>query len=135
MTFVLDASVWVAALSPAERNHVTARALLAGVPEDRPFTVPAVFRIEVIAALARRGEPPELLDLVDALVRGPRFHAAALDARRIERAVDVARSAGLRAYDALYLALALELDAPLLTLDDELERKATRAYPEVRIGL
>jgi predicted nucleic acid-binding protein len=60
---VLDASVLVAAISPAEVHHVAARSLFDSHPATRPFLVPSLFRVEVLAALARRGESNELLDV------------------------------------------------------------------------
>jgi len=128
---VLDASLFVAAVSPAERHHEAARALFHSHPDSLPYLVPTLFRVEVMAALSRRGEPEELLDLVDALVRGPRFHARALDAELLARATAVARQARLRAYDAVYLALALDCGSPLYTLDLELRRRITAVFPEV----
>jgi predicted nucleic acid-binding protein len=131
---VLDASVFVSALSPSEVHHARARGLLAATPEDEPFLVPSLFRVEVIAALARRGESAELLDTVEALVSGRRFHAVALDSEALDLAVQVVRTARIRAYDGLYVALALARDATLLTLDTELSAKARMAYPQLRVG-
>ena len=48
---VLDAAVFVAAISPSEIHHAAARELYDTAPEDRPFLVPSVFRTEVLAAL------------------------------------------------------------------------------------
>lgn len=133
MTPVLDASVFVAAISPAESHHARARALYESHPDSQPFLVPSIFRVEVIAALARRGEGDELLDVVDALVRSPRFHTRALDPVLLDRATTVAREARLRAYDAVYLALALSAGAPLYTLDADLIARVTSTYPEVGV--
>jgi predicted nucleic acid-binding protein len=128
---VLDASVFVAAISPREVHHEAARRLYDLHAADRAFVVPALFRVEVLAALARRGEPTELLDTVDVLVSGPRFYAVALDASLLERATQVARTARLRAYDAVYLALALSRNAALLTLDSEVRSKTAESFPQV----
>jgi predicted nucleic acid-binding protein len=49
MSGVLDASVLVAALSPSEPRHREAADLLARAG-DRPYLVPALFRVEVLAA-------------------------------------------------------------------------------------
>lgn len=76
---VLDASLFLAAISDKEIHHASARKLYEAMPEDRPSVVPALFRIEVLSALARRREPNELLDAVDALLSGPRFHVVALE--------------------------------------------------------
>ncbi len=130
---VLDASVFVAAISPAERHHRQARTLYDNHPEHEPFLVPELFRVEVIAALSRRGEPGDVLDTVDALVRGPRFHACPLDGALLEKAVEVARGARLRAYDAVYVALALMWHAPLMTLDSEVMVRARTSFTGLRL--
>jgi predicted nucleic acid-binding protein len=130
---VLDASVFVAVISPSEIHHIAARKLYDSYPEARAFLVPSLFRVEVLAALARRGEPNELLDTVDVLVSGPRFHSIAIDPSLIERATQVARTARLRAYDAVYAALALNREAALFTMDDEVRSKTTEAFPDLRL--
>ena len=133
MTPVLDASLFVAAISPAERHHHAARLLFDRHPDAEPYLVPELFRVEVIAALARRAEPPELLDAVDALVRSPRFHSCSLDEELLERSVHVARIARLRAYDALYVALALTRVQPLCTLDAELAARSRAAFADLEV--
>lgn len=130
---VLDAAVFVAAISPSEAHHAAARELYDTVPEERPFLVPSLFRTEVLAALARRHESDELLDTVEVLISSPRFHSVPIDAPLIERASEVARSTRLRAYDALYVALALERNAALLTLDAEVTAKLGEVYPELQL--
>ena len=127
---ILDASLFLAAISPGELHHPHALALYDSVPDSQPFLVPSLFRLEVLAALARRRESTELLDTVDAVVSGPRFHTVTLEAPLLERSVAIARAARLRAYDAVYAALALERGAALLTLDRELCAKLDGAFPE-----
>ena len=127
---VLDASVFVSSISANEVSHETARKLLARAPESRPFLVPALFRVEVIAALARRGESAELLDLVDAMISGPRFHPVTLDADVLAHATLIARTARLRAYDAVYVALALMHDVPIITLDADIVARLAAHYPD-----
>ena len=131
MSPVLDASVFVAAVSSAERHHDQARALYDSHPDDMPFLVPALFRVEVLAALSRRGESSELLDLVDALVRGPRFVHCSVAPALIERAAQVAREARLRAYDAVYVALALSSESPIYTLDADLRARVEATFPGI----
>ncbi len=133
MNPVLDASVLVAAISPQERHHVQARALFESIQEDTPYFVPALFRVEVIAAFARRGETPAFLDAVDALVRGPRFHSFPVDETLLELAVHVGRHARLRAYDSVYCALALLQSAPIFTLDAEIRAGLADVYPDLEV--
>ena len=133
MSPVLDASVFIAAISPVERHHQRARRLFDSHPDTEQFLVPELFRVEVIAGLSRRGEPADLLDAVDAVIRGPRFHARPLDGELLERAVQVARIARLRAYDAVYVALALISDEPILTLDGEVVERSGANFAELRV--
>ena len=133
MNPVLDASVFVAVVSPSERHHAQAVALYESHPERMPFLVPGVFRVEVISALARRGEQADLLDVVDALLRGPRFFPHAVDDHLIDTATEVARRAGLRAYDAIYVAVALNTESPLYTLDVDLIDRVATAYPSLEV--
>lgn len=133
MNPVLDASVFIATISPAERHHELARRLFERHPDTEPYLVPELFRVEVIAALSRRGEPAAFVDAVDAIVQGPRFHVIVLEAALLQRAVDVAREARLRAYDAVYVALALTRDAPILTLDRDVVDRATAAFRGLRV--
>ena len=133
MTPVLDASVFIAAISPVERHYARARQLFDSHPDSAPFLVPDLFRLEVSAALARRGESAEFLDVVDALVRGPRFFQCPLDEALLEVAVRVARDARLAAYDAVYVALALVRDAPLFTLDAEVASRTQGRFPDLAV--
>lgn len=130
---VLDASVFIAAISPAERHHHRAKRLFDRHPDTEPFLVPDLFRVEVVAGLSRRGEPAAFVDTVDAVIRGPRFHARPLDGALLERTVYVARLARLRAYDAVYVALALLADAPFLTLDGEVAERSGASFAELRL--
>ncbi|MBM4245706.1 MAG: type II toxin-antitoxin system VapC family toxin [Deltaproteobacteria bacterium] len=132
---VLDASVFVAAVSPSEIHHVAARHLYDAYAADRAFLVPSLFRVEVLAALARRGEPDEVLDTVDLLVSGPRFHGVPVDSPLIERSAQVARVARLRAYDAVYVALALNTGAALLTLDSDVRATVAEVFPSLSFAV
>lgn len=133
MNPVLDASVYVSAISPSETLHVRARSLLLSHPPAEPYLVPALFRIEVLAALARRGEATPRIEAVDANIRGPRFVSCALDEALLARAALVVRTARLRAYDAVYVALALLRDAPLFTLDAEIAYRTGAAFPALKV--
>jgi predicted nucleic acid-binding protein len=125
--------VFIAAISPAERHHPLARRLFDSHPDTEPFLVPELFRVEVVAGLSRRGEPAAFVDTVDAVVRGPRFHARPLDGALLERSVHVARAARLRAYDSVYVALALLADEPILTLDGEVVERSRASFAGLRV--
>lgn len=131
---VLDASVYISLISPSEVHHEHAVRLVNSIPDQEPFLVPSLFRVEVIAALARRGESAELLDTVAVLISGPRFHSVPVDASLIAQAMVVARAARLRAYDSVYVALALKEGATLLTYDLEVRDRASKHFTNILLG-
>lgn len=118
---VLDASVYVAAVRPSEPRHASALGLLAAHPP--PWLVPVVFRVEVAAALARRGEAEATTRAVDVHLRGPAFQPVPIDDVVLDEAIRLARDARLRGYDAIYAATASVTGATLLTLDEELRTR------------
>jgi predicted nucleic acid-binding protein len=133
MSVVLDASVYVAARSPREAHCARARRALDALPVDEPILAPSLFRVEVLSAFARRPEPDAFIDAIDALVCSPRFDLVAVDDEVVDRAVSVARAARIRAYDAVYVAVALLRDATLLTLDEEVATRLAAAVPEAKV--
>lgn len=124
--FVLDASVALAALLD-EPLVAVIPALLAAVARDPAcrLVVPAAFDGECAAGLVRAVRRRRLaretaeaawLDLQDL----PLERIASLTS--VFAAMAIALEHGVSAYDALYVALADELDLPLLTADARLAR-------------
>lgn len=127
MKLVLDASVAVAAARPGEPAHRAARKRVEAVLlRADEIVVPALFSVEVAAALARAGVGlaairtyvKELLGEAAVVPLGPRAARAARETAMRWR---------LRAADAVYVWLAQREDVPLCTLDGELERRASDA--------
>lgn len=126
---VLDASVFIASESVTEHHHAAALALLRTVPPDEPFLVPSVFVVEVASALARRGTSRERMDTVLAHVAGPRFAVYPVEDLVLKSARELAATRGLRAYDAIYAALAIAHSGVLLTFDGDVERRLADSHP------
>lgn len=133
VTSSLDASGFIAAISPSERHHRQARLLFGSHPDSAQFLLPEFFRVQVIAGLTRRGEPVELPDAVDALARGPRFCACRLDHDLLEEAVRVGCLERLRAYVAVYVALALGRSEPRFRLDEDVVSRCLASFPALRV--
>jgi predicted nucleic acid-binding protein len=131
MRLVLDASVAVAAARPNEPSHLPARARIAGVLGGQDeIAVPAIFPIEVGAALARVGEPPAAVQAyVDALM-SVAATVLTIGPQRAQRIRDMAIASRLRAADATYVWLAARELLPLCTLDKEM---AQRGSPFCRV--
>ena len=133
MKYVLDASVAVAALRSTEPSHVAAlRRCMPLFAGDDDIVVPALFDIEVVSALTRRG--------IDA-TRVAGFLTQHLSQRRlvtigpraIRGANRIVRSTRLRAADALYVWVAAREELPLVTLDQEIVARAGLAGVEVTL--
>jgi predicted nucleic acid-binding protein len=131
---VVDASVALDWIFRSERSERANRVLAAVL--EHGLVVPAIWPAEVangLLAAQRKGrlkpeELPGALALFEELpvtVRAPSHSAA------IRVLVNTGQSAGLTAYDAAYLELALRESAPLATHDDALLRAAERAGAEL----
>ncbi len=119
--YVVDASVHVADVRPSEPRHREARAFLdhvrrTGVPVYGPLIVLA----EVAAGIARgTGRPNLALRLTGLLRRVPNFIFLPIDQALGDLAAEVAASQQVRGCDAIYIALAQQMGATLVTLDGE----------------
>lgn len=132
MRYVLDASVAIAALRKTEPSHKDAlRQCLPLFAGHDDIVVPAIFDVEVFAALVRRGVPASRVGvffdrhfvLRKLVTIGPRA------ARAIR---NVIRTTHLRAADALYVWVAAREGLSLVTLDQEVLGRAALAGVEVR---
>ena len=119
---VVDASVIVDMLLLEPRAAAAWQAWL-GV--ERMLLAPPIVWFEVVNALVRRRKMPS----ETAMARVDLLFKAGLDTADrgyggLATAADLAARHGLSAYDASYLALAIEIDAELATLDRDLARAA-----------
>lgn len=131
---VVDSSVLVKWFKSRNEELVAeARALLDEV-ERRPLEVhvPALLLYEVgnILLLKTQLEPAALDDSISRLEALP-FSIAPPATPLLQRAARLGRELDLTFYDASFLALAVELDCPLITADRRLFDR-TRTYPRVR---
>lgn len=123
-SYVVDASVGVAAARLGEPDHVLARTFLRDCLARRVALVfVPLFPIEVAAALSRRGAArSSVLRYLRSLSVAPN-RMVVLGPRSADRVVRVAMRYGLRGADAVYAWLADRESLPLVSLDREhLER-------------
>jgi predicted nucleic acid-binding protein len=121
----IDSSVFVAALREQEPHHERSKALLEKVHKGRytalePYTV----LVEIVAAVRRRTGQEELAHRVmnDLLQLNSLFFVE-LDDERAREAAEIAEKTGIRGMDAVVAQVAVEFQAPLITLDDEMSRR------------
>lgn len=124
MRYVLDASVAVAALRRTEPGHAVAlercMPLFAGIDE---IIVPAIFDIEVTAALVRRGAAQATVARLLERHFAPRAQVT-IGPRAARAVCNVAGITRLRAADALYVWVAAREGVPLVTLDQQVIDRA-----------
>lgn len=125
MIYVLDASVAVAAVRSSEPGHAASRArlarLLRGLDE---VVVPALFDIEVASALVRAGvSPHHVATYLDADLSSRTV--VTIGPRAARAIIGVVAATRLRAADATYVWTASRRGIPLITLDDEVGRRAS----------
>jgi predicted nucleic acid-binding protein len=117
--YVIDASVHVADARPQEAHHPEARALLARLAaEKRVVYLPEIVLAEIAAAVSRgTGERTLARRLVAALRRVPHFQYVPVDHVLGDLAASLAAEHQIRGCDAVYVALARQRGATLITLD------------------
>lgn len=125
MSFVIDASIVAAWLLPEEYSD-TAEAVIATI--EAPCPVPSLFFFEIRNILAmseRRGR----VSAGGALINMERVRRLPLDDAGIggdSFVLLLTANHGLSAYDAAYLALAINRSMPLATLDRKLAAAAVK---------
>lgn len=129
---VIDASVWVAALDASDEFSSRSREFLESALKQRcGLELPAHAPVEIACALARRLRNPRLArDLAARLLHTPGLQVHTLTAELLERAGFLGTESLLRAADAVYAALANQLDGELVSWDTELIQRAAARTPE-----
>lgn len=91
--------------------------LLSHLEGTRIVSAPTVLPVEIANTLLSSGLPLEQTDEILDLLESARLHLYYTGTRQLQRASALARKHRLAVYDALFLALAEELDCPLITAD------------------
>ncbi|MGI9077511.1 MAG: type II toxin-antitoxin system VapC family toxin [Gemmatimonadaceae bacterium] len=128
----LDANIWVAAFDPRDRFHARSVAFLRAVAQKGlGLHGPAFVTLEVACALARRASDSAVGAVVYERLRAhPALALHPLDDQFFETARELGVQLLLRGGDALYAATAKLLEAPLITWDDELVKRAKALTPD-----
>lgn len=122
---VIDASVYVSLANEADRQHDRCIAWFeSSLYMADPLAAPGLLLVEVAAAIRRLTGSTKLAHhVVSEIQETERIELYPLTGARSEAAADLAAITGVRGADAVYLALAKELEEPLITLDrQQLER-------------
>jgi predicted nucleic acid-binding protein len=128
--YVIDASVYVADIRPEEPHHAEARAFLSQVFVETPSVyLPVIVLPEIAAAIARGTSEPALARRLTAVLqRVSHFEFVPVSADLARLAAALASDYRIRGCDAIYVALARERGARLITLD---QQQRDRVPPDV----
>lgn len=118
---VVDTSFWVSSLLPNDQNYVAARNWLnPHLYSSGRLLAPLLIVVEVAGALARvTGDANLARTAVLDLHSFPFLDLFPIDQGLVDAAVDIAVTYRLRGADAMYVALAWQLNVPLVTFDRE----------------
>ncbi len=121
---VVDTNLLVYAVLPGEGTAMALRV----AARDADWVAPPLWRHELANVLATwmRVRDLTLADAVDVFAEAERLVVDAELAPGLERKLDLAARGKISAYDAEFVALAQELDLPLVTAD----RRLSRAFPK-----
>jgi predicted nucleic acid-binding protein len=123
---IVDASIWVSYFLTFDKHHIKAFPWLeALLVAEVPLIEPTLVLPEVAAAISRRLDSASTLAALTRLRNYPNVVFFDLDENVLApSAAKVAADLGLRGADAVYVALAHELNLPFYTMDKEIEAKA-----------
>jgi predicted nucleic acid-binding protein len=124
---VVDASVWVSLLAADDVNHEPSRRWFEyAIAEGVTFTAPSLVLVGVAGAMTRRtGDQSVGVAAAARLGSIPELVFVELTVESAVRAAAIASRLVLRGADAVYVSLAVDLDAPLVTWDrQQRERSA-----------
>jgi predicted nucleic acid-binding protein len=131
---VVDASVLVAARVSVDAHFALARSWLAAEQRQlRAFICPTIVLPEVAGPIRRvTGSESEAQESVRQLLDPRIVQLEAVTPDRARRAAELALRLSLRGCDAVYVALAQELDDVLVTFDEEQLARAGAAVTVLR---
>ena len=118
---VIDASVWISFLIKRDAHHAVTKPWLTQVLRNKtPIAAPILLLAEVGGAMSRRLESPELGEkAVNRLLSIPTLHLVAMDHALGMNTSQIAAKYRLRGADAYYVAVAAQLNVPLVSWDQE----------------
>lgn len=127
ISVVVDASVLVSRLMPPEINHNASKLWVERFTvEEGLLVAPSFLLIEVAAGVSRQTRQPSVSKkAIEDLNNSNVIQFISMDEVLTQAAVDVATNLQLRAGDAIYVALAHQLNIPLVSWDKEQLQKAS----------
>lgn len=127
MQLVVDSSVFVAAFRAQEKHSEACLSLVEKIESGEvSVVIPTTVLLEVVAAIARRTADVNLARRIGMrLVSFPTLSLIDLTTFRSLQYIDLTADFKLTGMDSIVVGVAMEFQLPLVTLDKELQRKAS----------
>lgn len=124
--YTLDANIFVRDLARGDPNYTDCHMLLERLAATRTLViVPLLVLVEIAGTVSRAvGDPIRGRLAADLLREQAHITFVALDAALAEEAAYLAADRLLRGADAIYVAVARQAGSTLVTLDQEMQRRA-----------
>ena len=132
MTFiVVDASIWVARLVPQDIFYTNVKTWFDTQSKlETIFLSPGLMLAEVAGAISRRTGQQQLgLQVITNLQQLSNLQLVEMDNRLMIDSARLAARLGLRGADSVYVAVAMRLNIPLATLDQDQKEKSASIIP------
>ena len=127
MFIVVDASVWVARLVSQDIFYKPVKEWMsARLEADDRFLAPSLLLAEIGGAISRRTSSSLGLKAIEQVENLPGLQLVEMENSLLHEAAKLAAELGLRGADATYVAVAVRLDLPLMTLDIDQREKAAK---------
>jgi predicted nucleic acid-binding protein len=126
MNYTIDASVFISAARMEEAHHLISVDFLALLRRQQPLIFsPSIILAECSAAIARRtGNPIAAQDLVLVIKNFVGMSLVQVSVPIAERAAQIAAAQRLRGADSIYVAVAEESSAALITWDNDMLQRS-----------
>lgn len=132
---IIDASVYIALVNRHEKFHEhSLQWFRRAIAMRTPLSAPAIFLAEVAAAVGRGQDDTELARRVVSAVRNSKYISLQpVSVALAESAAKIAGEQRIRGCDAVYIAMALQLNQPLVTLDRQLAQRGGIVVKVIRL--
>ena len=126
MSFVVDASVFVAAAIPTDIYHIDSQRFLKRIERDNDsMYCPTIVLCECASAIARPTRDSAMaIGMTTLLLSNTNLTVVEITKQRAHDAAGIAANCFLRGADSLYVQVAQEYAASLITWDGEMLQRA-----------
>lgn len=136
MFIVVDASIWVARLVSEDVFYQPVKEWMAArLAEEDQFLAPSLLLAEIGGAISRRTTSSLALKAIEQVQSLPGLQLIEMEHSLIHDAAQFAAELGLRGADSTYVAVAIRLDLPLITLDADQRQRAAKRVKVLNISM